>query len=1087
MKIAEISIRRPITVGMVTVAVLMFGLVAFGRLPLNLLPDISYPSLTVETKYPQAAPNEVENLITKPIEEVVAVVSGGQRMFSRSRAGVSEVTMEFGWDTNMDFAALDVREKLDLVQLPRDAEKPNILRFDPSNDPILRVILSSPKANLVALREYAEKTIKKDLESIDGIAAVKINGGLEEEIHVFLDETRLASVGLTVQDVTNTLSRNNVNIAGGSLYENEARYLVRTLNEFQRVDELNDLVVREDEQRKILLKDVARIERGTKEREIITRINGQEGVEMAIFKEGDANTVQVARVAKDRLKAIQEGVGNKNGNGNGATKESAAVAKSGINMEIMFDQSKFIQDAIDDVRSNAIIGGLIAVLILFFFLREFRSTSIIGISIPISIIGTFFVMYQLNIKLNIMSLGGLALGVGMLVDNAVVVLESITRHYKEGKPLAAAAYEGTKEVGLAVSASTLTTVVVFLPISFIEGIAGQLFKDLALTVTVSLIVSMIASFALIPMLFSRGVQSGGAEIPEYKRRGSRAIFLSIPAAIARGFRFVFRYIGKGLNKLMTPFMKITDSSLNLFYNNYPGLLRSAVRHRGLVLLASGVLLLLSILLIGTLGVELIPPMSQGEFSFEMELPEGTPLNETNATLLSIEDQVRKFPEVKNCMVLIGRNANVSWTAAESYENSAVMNIKVQGDDLKSAENTASQKIRSLLEGYPDLNYKLQRPSLFSFRTPIEVEVYGDDLEISSQAATRIESNLQRMTGLTDIKSSWEEGSPEAHIIFNRDQLSRFNLKLEDVANTLKSKVQGDVATEFREGDDEIDIRVWNEVNARNSIGDLANMTIAKVNEIPIPLNQVATVHIGRGPSEIRRVNQKRAIVLSANLQGSSLGRVSEEIKRMLSETQLPPAVTANLGGQSEELQRSFKSLYLVAALAFFLVYFVMAAQFESLIQPFILMFTVPLALIGVAGILWVTGQTISVIVIMGFIILAGIVVNNGIILVDYINSMRKKGMPLVDAMIEAGKVRIRPILMTTLTTLLGMIPMAFTTGEGSEIRAPLAITLIGGLSVSTLLTMIIIPVLYSITVGKRVELEDLEKTQPAGIPEAAKA
>ncbi len=1083
MKIADISIRRPITVGMVTVAVLMFGMVAFGRLPLNLLPDISYPSLTVETKYPQAAPNEVENLVSKPIEETVAVVSGGQRIYSRSRAGVSEVTMEFGWDTNMDFAALDVREKLDLVQLPRDTEKPNILRFDPSNDPILRVILSSSHTNLVALREFAEKTIKKDLESIDGIAAVKINGGLEEEIHVYLDETRLANVGLTVQEVVNTLSRNNVNIAGGSLYENEARYLVRTLNEFQTVAELNDLVVREDDQRKILLKDVARIDRGTRDREIITRINGAEGVELAIFKEGDANTVQVAGVAKDRLKLIQEGTSSKNGNG----KEKSIVEKAGIQMEVMFDQSKFIQEAIDDVRSNAIVGGLIAVFVLFLFLKEFRSTAIIALSIPISIVGTFFVMYQLNIKLNIMSLGGLALGVGMLVDNAVVVLESIVRHYKEGKSLAKAAYDGTTEVGLAVSATTLTTVVVFLPISFIEGIAGQLFKDLAVTVTVSLLVSMIAAFALIPMLFSRGVHTEGAEIPQYKRKGSRFTFLTAPSALLRGLRAAFRFTGRVIFALIKPFMRLTDSGLNAFYASYPGILRATLRHRFLVLLGSAILLALSFMIVGKLGVELIPPMSQGEFSFEMELPDGTPLLQTNQTLLKIEETVRKIPEVKNCMVLIGRNANVSWTSAESYENSAVMNIKVQGDDVKAAELTASEKIREILDRFPDLHYKLQRPSLFSFRTPIEVEVYSDDLQAASQAANRIEANMQRISGLTDIKSSWEEGSPEAHIIFNRDQLSRFNLRLEDVANVLKSKVQGEVATEFREGDDEIDIRVWNETATRNSIEDLENMTVARFNEVPIPLNQVAAVTMGRGPNEIRRVNQKRAIVLSANLQGASLGRVSEQIKKMLAETQLPVSVTATLSGQSEELQRSFRSLYLVAALAFFLVYFVMAAQFESLTQPFILMFTVPLAVIGVAWILWLTGQAISVIVIMGFIILAGIVVDNGIILVDYINTIRKKGVNLFDAMVEAGKVRIRPILMTTLTTLLGMIPMAFTSGEGSEIRAPLAITLIGGLSVSTLLTMIIIPLLYSLTEGRTLTIEELEKTQPGVVPEVAEA
>jgi len=1083
MKIAEISIRRPITVGMVTVAVIMFGLVAFGRLPLNLLPDISYPSLTVETKYPQAAPNEVENLVSKPIEEAVAVVSGGQRIYSRSRAGVSEVTMEFGWNSNMDFAALDVREKLDLVQLPRDAEKPNILRFDPSNDPILRVILSSSHSNLVLLREFAEKTIKKDLESIDGIAAVKINGGLEQEIHVFLDETRLASVGLSVDDVVNTLARNNINIAGGSLYENEARYLVRTLNEFQTVDELNNLVVREDDQRKILLKDVARVERGTKDREIITRINGKEGVELAIFKEGDANIVQVAKVAKERLKAIQEGTASKNAD----IKKATALMKSGINMDVMFDQSKFIQDAIDDVKSNALIGGIISILILFFFLKEFRATSIIGLSIPISIIATFFVMYQLKIKLNIMSLGGLALGVGMLVDDAVVVLESIARHYKQGKNLASAAYDGTKEVGLAVSASTLTTVVVFLPISFIEGIAGQLFRDLAVTVTVSLLVSMVSAFALIPMLFSRGVQKADGETPEYRNKASRMALYTAPTTVMSILRKAFRFLGHILMKALSPFLKATDAVLNLFYNAYPGILREAIRFRFLVLLASLALFLFSLSIMKNLGVELIPPLSQGEFSFEMQLPEGTPLNQTNQTLLKIEEQVRKFPEVKNCMVLVGRNANVSWTAAESYENSAVMNIKVQGKDIQAAEESVSRKIRDLLERYPDLNFKMQRPSFFSFRTPIEVEVYGDDLQQANQAAQRIEANMRRISGLTDVKSSWQEGSPEAHIIFNRDELSRFNLRLEDVANVLKGKVQGEVATQFREGDDEIDIRVWNESATRDSIADLGNMAVAKIGNVSIPLSQVAAIRIGNGPNEIRRVNQKRAIVLSANLQGASLGAVSQDIKKMLAQTDLPANISATLSGQSEELQRSFRSLYLVAALAFFLVYFVMAAQFESLMQPFILMFTVPLGLIGVAWILWLTGQTISVIVIMGFIILAGIVVKNGIILVDYINNMRRNGMHILDAMIEAGKVRIRPILMTTLTTLLGMIPMAFTKGEGSEIRAPLAITLIGGLSVSTLLTMIIIPVLYYMTEGRKVDIEQLERTQPGVVPEAVKA
>jgi HAE1 family hydrophobic/amphiphilic exporter-1 len=392
-----------------------------------------------------------------------------------------------------------------------------------------------------------------------------------------------------------------------------------------------------------------------------------------------------------------------------------------------------------------------------------------------------------------------------------------------------------------------------------------------------------------------------------------------------------------------------------------------------------------------------------------------------------------------------------------------MNIRVQGKNLKEVEEASASQIREILDRYPDLQYRMQRPSLFSFRTPVEVEVYGDDLSEASKTAKVMERKMQNIGGLTDIRSSWEEGSPEAHVIFNREQLSRFNLNLEDVANILKSKIKGDVATEFREGDEEIDIRVWNEAIYRNSIEDLENMTIARVNDVPVPLKAVARVQSGRGPNEIRRINQKRAIVLSGNLSGASLGQVSERINGEISRTEMPGKVTTILGGQNEELQRSFRSLYLVAALAFFLVYFVMAAQFESLKQPFILMFTVPLSIVGIAWILSVTHQDISVIVLMGFIILAGIVVKNGIILVDYINNRRKKGMKMVEAMIEAGNVRIRPIVMTTLTTLLGLIPMAFSSGEGSEIRAPLAITVIGGLSVSTILTMIIIPILYSLT------------------------
>lgn len=1053
MKLAEIAIRRPVTVSMATAAILIFGLVAFQRLPLSLLPDITYPSLTIETKYPQAASGEVENLVTRPIEEAVAIVSGVQRVSSRSRPGVSEVVLEFGWGTPMDLAALDVREKLDLVPLPRDAEKPNLLRFDPSNDPILRVILSGPTSQ-VELRRIAEKSIRPDLESIDGVAAVKIHGGLEEEIHVLLDETRLAAVGLTIQDVVRALARNNVNIAGGSLYEHEARYLVRTLSEFRHLSDLERVVLREDGGRKILLGDVAEVRRATREREHIVRINGQEGVELAIFKEGDANTVQVARVVKERLNRIQRQM-----------EQQGRLA--GTRMDVLFDQSRFIEASIREVTNNAVYGGLIAILVLYLFLGQFRPTFIIGFSIPFSVIATFFVMYLLDVKLNVMSLGGLALGVGMLVDNAIVVLESIVRHARGGTALEEAARRGTREVGAAVTASTLTTIAVFLPISFIEGVAGQLFKDLALTVTISLLVSMIGAFALIPMLYAYGASARGVSAELETSGFKRVVLYTLPVSVIVAIRLALRMLGRVVALALRLSARLIEGGLRVYDRLYPLVLRQAVGHRAWVLLGVTLLALLAFGIARFVGVEFMPPISQGEFTFQIELPDGTPLSHTEKVLREIEGKVRRLPAVQTCMVLIGRNANASWISTESHENAAVLNVQVRarrGQDPREVEARAIEEIREILESYPDLEYKLQRPSFFSFRTPIEVEVYGDDIEATSAVARRLEAALRNIPGLTDVQSSWQEGSPEIHVTFLRDRLVRYGLDIAGVAQTLRNKVRGEVATEFREGDDKIDIRVWARPTDRDSVQDLENLTIGRVQNVPIPLKAVARIEMGRGPNEIRRIDQKRAIVISANLEGRSLGSASRLIQQAIEQVPMPPGVLAVLSGQHEEFRRSARSLYLVGGLAIFLVYFVMAAQFESLLQPMILMGTVPLGAIGVVLMLGLTGQSLSVIVLMGFIVLAGIVVNNGIVLIDYVNTLRRRGMSLMDALIEGGKVRIRPILMTTLTTILGLLPMALSSGEGSEIRAPLALTLIGGLSVSTVLTLVVIPVLYSLTV-----------------------
>ncbi|HEY0789307.1 MAG TPA: efflux RND transporter permease subunit, partial [Thermoanaerobaculia bacterium] len=566
MSLVEFSLKRRVTVSMIAVALVIFGIVAFTRLPMNLLPEISYPSITVETRFPGAAPNEVEALVTRRIEEVVGIVSGVQRMTSASRPGLSQVTLEFDWGRNMDFAALDVRQKLDMLTLPRESDKPVILRFDPANDPFMRLYLTGGE-NLYQLRYVAEEVLKKDLESTDGVAAIKVNGGYEEEIEVRVDEGKLAVLGIPIAEVNQKLQRENVNQAGGSLYEKEARYLVRSRNEFEGLKDIMDTVLVTRDGRNILMADVASIVRGHKKRDVITRFGGDEAVELALYKEGDANIVSVARSVQGRLERVKKEL------------------PQGIALVAGADQSRFIQASVDEVLSNAIVGGIIAIVVLLFFLKDLRSTIIIGVSIPISIIATFFLMYRTGTTLNIMSLGGLALGVGMLVDNAIVVLEAIFKHREKGEGALESARRGATEVGMAVIASTLTTVAVFLPVVFLEGIAAQLFKDQALTVSFSLMASLAVALTLIPMLAAIAGGSAKAEVERKEgpsgrvRRVLRAIFTGGPAKLlgwARaGGRTVYGWIAFALR----PLAKAFDRALALLFELYPRLLRRALDAR----------------------------------------------------------------------------------------------------------------------------------------------------------------------------------------------------------------------------------------------------------------------------------------------------------------------------------------------------------------------------------------------------------------------------------------------------------------------------------------------------------------------------
>ena len=636
MKLVEFSTRRRVTVAMLMVAIIAFGGVGFSRLAVNLLPDITYPTITVRTEYEGVAPLEIERLISEPVEGLVGVVSNVVRVSSISRPGISDVVVEFGWGTNMDFASLDIREKLDLSNLPRDADKPILLRFDPSLDPIMRLAFYG-NLSLMEMRRIAEERLRPDLESLEGVAAVRINGGLEEEIQVEVEAQRLAYLGISINQVTSRLAAENVNLTGGMLKDGEAEFLVRTLNEFQGIDEIGEIVVGQIDRAPIKLKDVGRVFRGHRERDLVTRINGREGVEVSVFKEGDANTVQVSAAVQERLDEF-------------LAENATLLQDSG--MEVVFNQATFIQQAVDEVLNTAILGGILAVIVLFLFLRDLKSTAIIGLSIPLSVVATFFLMFGTDVSLNIMSLGGLALGVGMLVDNSIVVLESVQRYRDQGLNVLAAAVRGASEVGRAVIAATTTTICVFLPIVFVEGVAGQLFRDQALTVTYSLVASLVVALMLIPMLSSLSLESMIAEREEIgPKRG-----LQGPAFLIRLIRTVARGAGRVFSTLLFPLYWLFDLVFNALNKAYPLLLSWALRRRLIVLAIFIVVGALVLERSRGLGLELIPEMSQGEFLVDLEWRAGTPLEQTATQVAAIDRQVRGLNGIASVFALVGSSA-----------------------------------------------------------------------------------------------------------------------------------------------------------------------------------------------------------------------------------------------------------------------------------------------------------------------------------------------------------------------------------------------------------------------------------------------
>lgn len=1106
--------ERPIAITMFVVALVVFGVVSFSKLNVDLLPEISYPTLTVRTTWEGAAPEDIEERVSERIQEALSTLPGLIRSSSISRAGTSDVLLDFDWDTQMTFAVQDVREKLDGVFMPRGTDRPLILRYDPNLDPILRVGLTSlegkvGESDLIQVRWLAENRIKRELEALPGVAAVQVRGGLEEEIHIRIDPFALAARKIDPGTLASRMAQENINASGGSLLEGSTEYLVRTLNEFRTLEEIKDLSIIKRGDASIRIRDVAEVDRTHTKREVISRLGGNEMVEFAIYREAGANIVELASVVKDKIfgsleqqqsaieiaKKAEESGGGPSIGDRSKTDFLAFRHRKSLNFELLSDQSTFIRDAIDDVKNAAFMGSIFAVLVIWVFLRRLSATFIIGLAIPISVVVTFAPMYFFGVSLNIMSLGGLAIGVGMLVDNAIVVLESISRCREEGDNMKAAATRGAREVAGAVIASTLTTIAVFAPIVFVSGIAGQIFGDQALTVVTSLLVSLVVAILFIPMLASRGWLSGEKVsgdkrgkpksltsdlnwgvigfVPSLLTLVGRIVLLAI-GLVFRGAGFLIGMVYFVLAKLLTPFSKAFDWFWSVSEGIYVRMLSGALRQPVIIVLIAGALFWVASGRISKLGVELLPEIHQGEFTAHVAMEIGSPLEYTDRAMRELDREIRALEGVRTTALTTGiEPESLSRDIEGSHTARLTVRLEPEWSDAALEEQLADN-VRQLVTRHPAVHsIEIRRPTPFAIAAPIAIEIKGYDLETLEEVSIQVFDRLTGLDSLTDLRSSVRPGHPEALITFDRDKTLEYGLDLAAVSNLVRNQVLGEVSTRFNEGTDRIDVRVIGDALVLSSMEAVLNLIVNPSSETPVPLRSVAEVRTVQGPAEIRRIGNTRGVVITAESSGLDLGGLTANIEDALASLQTSEDVIVEMGGQKLEMDEAQSSMQFALLLAVFLVYVVMASQFESLLQPFIILLTVPLAGVGVIFALEGLGVSLSLVVFIGLIMLAGIVVNNAIVLVDRINQKREDGHPMREAILEAGGARLRPILMTTATTALGLLPLtgwladvpiigALGSGEGAELRAPMAITVIAGLVTSTALTLMVIPSIYAL-------------------------
>lgn len=1021
--LSNVSIRRPVATAMFYLVIITIGIVGFRYLPVDLLPEIDYPRLAVYVNYPNVGPEEMETIITDPLENALSGVPNLERMTSGSEEGRSIVGLEFARGTDISEAANDVRASLDRLRddLPTEADPPGIWKFDPNSQEIVDISVTSTR-DLEALTRILEREIAQRFEQIPGVGSIEIGGGVYREIQVQLRRDRLKAASLTAAEVQQAISQENVQLPGGNVKEGVSDLYVRTLGEFESVDQIAGTVVTTREGNPIRVRDVAEVRDGYEDMDDLAELNGVPIVRIGIQKQSGANTVTVAEDIRREVEQIN-------------------TDRQDVELTVIGDQSEFIQQSINSVQNAAFWGGLLAVLVLYLFLRNFSTTGIIALSIPISVIATFGLLYFADLTLNQMTFGGLALGIGLIVDNAIVVLENIVRQREEeGKSLKEAASVGTREVAGAIVASTLTTSVIFLPVVFMNTTSGQLFQTLALVVVFALACSLLVALTLVPMLASQ--------------------FLSIRPKEEQT---------KGKSWFERKFQQ--------FETWYAGRLDRLLERRKTIFGVAGALIVGALLLWPLVPVELAPQMDANEIDVEMEMARGINLAVAKTYLEDLEALVRPVLPMED----------IETVATEVRgDGDAEVEIRLKNAGERSVDpSELAGRIREAVAGQiPGADIRVQAQSglwilrrLFSSgggSEDVEIQLRGYDLDQAQQIAQRIKSRAEQAEGIVGVRIGRREGRPEQNLRFNRAKISSLGLSVEEVARAVQTSVGGSRAGYFREDGEQFPIIVRLRPADRLTAQDLGNIAVKTPEGETVPVSSLVRTEEGRGPTEIRHINGQRVTYITANLaEGVALGDAVDRLRTSLDGMQIPETFSVVFGGAVQEQQEAQRDFLIAVLMALALVYMVMAGQFERFLDPLVVMLSVPLALIGVIPTLLITGTTLNVQSIMGLVMLIGIVVNNAIVLVDYINIMRReKGLGVREAVVEAARLRLRPILMTTLTTVLGLVPLALGWGAGASLQASLARVVVGGLTASTLITLVLIPAAYISAEGLKVRVRN---------------